>query len=265
VSLFLAGTVLPLPPQTSVIPNGATIGLKFGKTNKDHVLFKPSVEPLQESFSICGWVRKLNSSDWQYWFAYGTSTSPHEEIEISDNGYTKIFNMGFDLRSKITAPIGEWKHSCVTWALSSQAFTVYFEGEFIGTEETASGKKLPADGYMVLGNEFDSYGGGFNENNAFGGELFKVNVFTKELTGAEIKEMSDGGLCSGIELKYGRERYLKWSDFLLEKRSGNVTEVDVGCGYETSKWDILLTKPFLNKPLSRNMIDGLRSGWDILG
>ena len=118
---------------------------------------------------------------------------------------------------------------------------------------------------MVLGNEFDSYGGGFGSDNVFGGEAFKINVFNRELTGAEIKEMKDGGICSTVEEKYGRDRYLKWSDFLLEERSGNVTEIDVGCDDEHSRWDILLTATFQNKTLTREMIDSLRSGWDILG
>ena len=32
-----------------------------------------------------------------------------------------------------------------------------------------------------------------------------------------------------VEEKYGRSRYLKWEDLLLEKKSGDVTEIDVRC------------------------------------
>ena len=79
----------------------------------------------------------------------------------------------------------------------------------------------------MLGNEFRSYGGDFRY--PFGGELFKVNLFDEELSAAEVKEMADGGLCSEVEEKYGRSRNLKWEDMLLEEKSGNVTEIDVGC------------------------------------
>ena len=44
--------------------------------------------------------------------------------------------------------------------------------------------------------------------------------------------MADGGLCSEVEEIYGRSRYLKWKDMLLEEKSGNVTEIDVGCNPE---------------------------------
>ena len=265
VPLLLVGLILPSPATCTKVPDSSTTGLKFGETAKDYVVFKPAMEPLEESFSVCGWVKKLRSSTGKWWFAYSSSASPYRDIMIEDAGYTFIFNTVLDMRSKITASLGEWKHFCVSWSLSSRAFRFYYEGELIGTKETASGKKLPIDGYMVLGNEFDSFGGGFADDNAFGGELFKINVFNKELTGAEIKEMKDGGICSELELGYGRTRYLKWSDFLLEERSGNVTEIDVGCDNESSRWDILSTSPFLNKPLTQDMIDSLRSGWDILG
>merc|ERR1739848_99080 len=105
----------------------------------------------------------------------------------------------------------------------------------IGTQKTDSGTKLGMDGYMALGNDFDSYGGGFVDIDAFGGELFKANVFNRELTAEEIKEMFSEGLCSEVEERYGRAVYLKWSDFLLEERSGNVTEIDS----LRSNWDIL--------------------------
>ena len=38
-----------------------------------------------------------------------------------------------------------------------------------------------------MGNEFDSQGAGFEDRNAFGGELYKVNVFDKELSVPEVK------------------------------------------------------------------------------
>ena len=60
-------------------------------------------------------------------------------------------------------------------------------------------------------------------------------MFAKELEAAEVREMKEGGMCSEVEEKYGRGRYLKWEDLLLEERTGNVTEIDVGCNSEVRK------------------------------
>ena len=38
----------------------------------------------------------------------------------------------------------------------------------------------------MLGNEFDSKGAGFEDRNALGGELYKVNTFDKELSVSEV-------------------------------------------------------------------------------
>ena len=247
------------------VPDSRTIGLKFGDTAKDHVLFQPAMEPLEESFTVCGWVRKLLSGD-RRWFAYGTSADT-QEIFISDNGHNHIFGVHLDMTSKVAGALGAWRHHCITWSATSKVYQAYYEGKLIGTTATASGTKLGMDGYMVFGNEFDSYGGGFKDEESFAGELFKANVFNRELSSEEINEMNSEGFCSEVEEKYGRTRYLKWSDFLLEERSGNVTEINVGCGTKRigSRWDVLFLESFYNKVLTKELLESLRSNWNVLG
>jgi hypothetical protein len=222
------------------------------------------MEPLEKSFTVCGWVRKLRSDGYPTMLSYGT-LSHANEIFMGDNAHNYIFNIILNLESKTaTKALGSWRHHCVSWSVASKTYRVYYDGELIGTKETASGSKLGMDGYMALGNEFDSYGGGFTEQNSFGGELFKVNVFIRELTAEEIKRMFSDGMCSEVEESYGRTRYLKWSDFLLEERSGNVTEIDMGCRTEQSRWDVLYLESFYNKPLTNDLIQRLRTSWDML-
>ena len=263
-------------------------GLKFGATAQDYVLLKPRMEPLDESFSVCGWVKKMQPGTLQFWFAYGTS-SIIEEIWSGDGGYFKTVGTAVDIKSKVTVQHGIWRHVCSTWSYATRAASVYYDGILLGSVTTPSGRKLGMGGYVVLGNEFDSYGGGFEDRNAFGGELFKVNVFDKELEAAEVKEMADAGKCSDVEEKYGRSRYLKWEDLLLEEKSGNVTEIDVGCSPELteergeegtssteececeqgngtvfSRWDLLRGDKFFNKTVSVDLVEELKQAWEIL-
>ena len=56
-------------------------------------------------------------------------------------------------------------------------------------------------------------------------------VFDKELSAEEVKEMSDGGLCSGVEDKH-EGKILKWEEMLLKERAGNLIEVEVGCNLQ---------------------------------
>ena len=258
-------------------------GLQFGPTAQDYVSFKTRMDPLQESWSVCGWVKKrLNNYAQKCWFGYGTS-SRNQEILLIDNGELYAMNSNVNLRSKTNVELGVWSHWCSTWSFSTRTAKLYHDGQLLGSLTTASGRKLGIEGYVVLGNEFDHYGGGFDNGNAFGGDLFKANVFDKELDASEVKEMADGGLCSDVEEKYGRSRYLKWEDLLLEEKSGNVTEIDVGCYPEVkkeesnsaeececekesySRWDLLRSEQFFNKTVTADMVEDLKESWNVIG
>ena len=260
-------------------------GLQFGGTAQDYVLLKTRMDNLQDSWSLCGWVKKRLAGTGRFWFAYGTSSDVNE-IHSTDTGYLYTLRTGVDMRSRTSVELGVWSHWCYTWTFSTRTAKVYHNGQLLGSGTTTSGRKPGTEGYVVLGQDFDSYGGGFQDIQAFGGDLFKANVFDKELDASEVKEMADGGLCSDVEEKYGRSRYLKWEDLLLEEKSGNVTEVDVGCYPEVEKeesnsteecdcgernqtslsqWDLLKDEKFYNRTVTMEMVEQIKQSWDVLG
>ena len=63
----------------------------------------------------------------------------------------------------------------------------------------------------------------------FGGELFKLNFFSKELSSSEVEEVS-GEMCSEVEETLGDVRSIKWEEILMEPRNGQVSEIGIGCG-----------------------------------
>ena len=247
-------------------------GLQFGGKAQDYVWLKTRMDNLQESWSLCGWVKKRKAGADKYWFAYGTSSS-NNEISSTDNGFLKTLSTGVNMISRTSVELGVWSHWCYTWSFSTRNAKVYHNGQLLGSGTTPSGKKPGIDeGYVVLGNIFSAYEGRSMDYNAFGGDLFKANVFDKELDASEVKEMADGGLCSDVEEKYGRSRYLKWEDLLWEKKIGNVTEIDVGCYPEEKeceesfcKWDLLRGEKFFNKTVTTELLEEIRQSWDMLG
>ena len=100
--------------------------------------------------------------------------------------------------SKLSVDVGTWYHFCLTWATPlSGAMSIYYNAELAGSE-TVSSSEIELGGTLVLG--YYTPGGGVKyTEQIFGGQLYKLNVFAKELTAAEVKEMSDGGLCSEVE------------------------------------------------------------------
>ena len=180
------------------------------------------MSPFTEAMSICAWVKKLRSGSNTMWFGYCKGG----EIVISDNGYWNgWFGDYQDWSSRVSVVFGEWYHHCTTWGRSSNTRSVYYHGNLIGTH---SGGLVPLNGNLVIGN--NCHGGGNNGRQAgypFGGELSKLNVFSKELSAAEVKAMSDAGIGSNIEETYGAQRQIRWEDILLKQRTGNVVQKQI--------------------------------------
>ena len=255
--------------------------LQFGATKQNYILFKTRMDPLEESYSLCGWVKKRQAEGGKYWFAYSSSPSRHEEIRTTDDGYLSAVGAAPGVSSKVSVELGVWNHWCHSWSFSTRTVKVYHNGQLLGSATTSFDRKVGVEGYVVLGNEFDSHGGDLNS--PFGGDLFKVNVYDKELDASQVKAMADAGLCSDVEEQYGRSRFLKWEDLLLEEKSGNVTEIDVGCYPKVdeeesnsieececeqesfSRWDLLKSDKYFNKTVTAEMVDQLKVSYEVLG
>ena len=187
------------------------------------------MEPLQNAFSVCSWVRSLRSSGTPCWLSYAVSGSFNEILISSDGNYNHLFDNGWDLRSKMNSvPLGTWYHHCTTWSLSSRTQRVYINGQLIGSKATPSGRSLGTDGYLVFGNDQNGYGSGMHTSYIFGGELYKLNLFSKELSSSEVQEMAKDK-CTEIEETYEMVRSIKWEKILLKTRNGDVTEIESGC------------------------------------
>ena len=270
-------------------------------------MFQPDMSLLQNALTVCSWVKPLSTETKPFWLSYATSSNDHE-ILTSDNGnYNDFVGSSIDVSSKISPSKGTWYHHCTSWSTSSNTRKIYFNGELVGT--TTTSRTLGLDGILFFGNE-RHYDGQMDARETFGGELFKVNFFAKELTGEEVLGMKEAGLCSDVEESYGRVRYLRWEDLLLEQKNGNITEVEPGCPARTcpteeekeeptatpgprqgrsdaaeknvteceeceececeekkeiTRWDILYSEEFFNRTLTVDLLDKIRSYWDILG
>ena len=208
--------------------------LKFGGTVGDYVRFKPDMQAFTDQLSVCSWIRKSRSGNDPTWFSYAASNSLHNEIFLSaDGGENYLFNtQTVNLRSTAGVSIGEWYHYCLCWSISSRAGVIYHNGRQTGSFTTPTERRLTLNGYLVLGQDQDTYGGGFQSSQSFGGELFKLNVFSRKLTWTEVSEMYSAGRCSDVEKEHDDTRQLMWEQILLQPKTGNVRTVSEMCAVE---------------------------------
>ncbi|KAL5261061.1 hypothetical protein ACHWQZ_G006943 [Mnemiopsis leidyi] len=208
--------------------------LKFGNTDQDYIMYQPNMSPLASEFTVCAWIRRLNSATRPVWFSYSSSVTS-KEIQITDDGYQfYMFGTESDLRSVYTISPGTWFYNCLSWSSATQTRTVYINGRVVDSASTPAGRTLGQGGYLLFGNEQDGLGTGMDGGEIFGGEMYKLNVFSRMLTTSEIQELAQN-MCVDIEQKYESTRYIKWEDILQLSRNGDVTEKDNSCLLEAYK------------------------------
>ena len=194
--------------------------LKFVESsNSAYIGRRPDMEPLRDELSVCAWIKKLRSGDNAIWFDYNMS-GEGDAMCISDTEYWNcmINQCTFVYKNRVSVTIGTWHHHCSTWRRSTGTHRVYHNGVMI-EERTTPGGTLKLGGYLAIGNE--AYPGTAWQ---FGGEMTKLNVFSKELTAAEVRAMKDAGIFSSIERNHEEDRYFKWEDILTWERGGTIRE-----------------------------------------
>ena len=116
---------------------------------------------------------------------------------------------------------GVWHHICLSWERSSGSWKLYKDGEIKqqGTD-FKKGFTVREGGSLVLGQDQDSVGGGFEADESFKGMLSNVNVWDHKLTDAQIKDMSASCLLD----EWNSGNVYSWRSFLQKAQARLVTE-----------------------------------------
>ena len=206
--------------------------LKFGEELKDYIMFMPDMRPFTEQFSICSWVKMLYRVDYYpYWLSYATEESK-SELGITVTGFNKLLGVSLDWRLRLDITPSTWFHYCMCWSVSSETANIYYDGILAGNITTPSHKILGIGGSLVLGQYQSELGKIYRERRGywrypFGGELYKLNIFSKKFTAEEVREIYDAGICSEVEkTRHEQYRQLPWEIFIKQNRNGNVKLID---------------------------------------
>ncbi|XP_078353573.1 uncharacterized protein LOC144638230 [Oculina patagonica] len=162
------------------------------------------------AFTVCLWMSSSNTQGTL--LSYAISGQDNELI-IEYNRYFDFLIGGTQRTTLVAANDGEWHHVCVSWENSAGSWKFYKDGDL--TNEGTSlkrGHTIRQGGTMVLGQEQDEVGGGFQTSQSFQGKLSNVNVWNSVINAAKIKEMSASCLLN--EADYGN--VFKWLDFLRD-------------------------------------------------
>jgi len=150
-------------------------------------------------------------------FSYAVPGSDNELIIYNYKSFFIHINGAYKSTS-VSANDGKWHHICASWENTAGSWKFYKDGA-VAAQGTGhkTGYVIKSGGSIVLGQEQDSPGGGFNPTQSFIGMLTNVNVWDHALPTAQIEQMSKSCLS-------GEGNIYKWSDF-IHGREGKASVV----------------------------------------
>ncbi|NXJ82742.1 NPTX1 protein, partial [Trogon melanurus] len=157
------------------------------RTNYMYAKVKKSL-PEMYAFSVCMWMKSSASPGMGTPFSYAVPGQANELvlIEWGNNPMEILIN---DKVAKLPFVIndGKWHHICVTWTTRDGVWEAYQDGTQTGNgENLAPYHPIKPQGVLVLGQEQDTLGGGFDATQAFVGELAHFNVWDRKLSPGEV-------------------------------------------------------------------------------
>ncbi|PFX33829.1 Neuronal pentraxin-2 [Stylophora pistillata] len=167
------------------------------RSTKRHTKKENAISSILSEFTVCFFVKMndTNTNGEQCLYSYAEASS------ISGNGISVWLNypksrIGISVNKASGTDTGVgisdtmWHHICVTWKSSKGAWQLYMDGQ-LRSNKTGLNKnhKVPAGGTVVIGQDQDSAGGGFELSESFGpGEVTEVNLWNRVLSASDIAE-----------------------------------------------------------------------------
>nr|XP_056708383.1 C-reactive protein-like [Euleptes europaea] len=158
-------------------------------TNTAHVVLTPTIPHPLTNFTVC--VRVYTELTRTYsLFSYASKRDANEILLYFEKPYQYSFWMGgqsviFKVPQKFSnSPGGE--HVCTSWESATGLVELWVNGQPLVRKSLRKGYSVSAEASIILGQEQDSYGGGFDINQSLVGEITDVYMWDRVLSPDEV-------------------------------------------------------------------------------
>ena len=188
------------------IDGGSGADILSGGLGNDHLIGDLNVEALRFNGTTAAWAITTGLTDFPtnaftievefsttatnngtlLSYSYGNGTNPENELVLYKPHAFEVaignswFGTGLSLND------GEWHRLTVTWDNVAGDLKVYDHGELIFTGNHQATYNITTGGKLVIGQEQDTFGGGFQTGQAFNGEIGGVKIWKAALGQAEV-------------------------------------------------------------------------------
>lgn len=186
----------PMPRFEAGAPSGQAIEFR----HLDHRVELANADFAMQAFTIEFWTRFPSEPRTAFFLSYATAAE-HDAIVISHGQRLELTvnnetmkpdpGPGIDLRD------GAWHHVAVTWDGETGEARLYRDGVLAESSRGRAGARLESGGILVLGEEQDTLGGGFDRDQSLIARMDELRVWNVVRTADQIKAGLTPGTLTG--------------------------------------------------------------------
>ncbi|XP_042183094.1 sushi, von Willebrand factor type A, EGF and pentraxin domain-containing protein 1 isoform X3 [Oncorhynchus tshawytscha] len=156
------------------------------------------------------WMRSSDTTNYGTPISYAVEGSDNAFLLIDYNGWVLYVNGKERITDCPAVNTGQWHHIGVSWRSWDGDWRVYINGNpSDGGKGLSVGTTIPGGGALVLGQDQDQRGEGFNPVESFVGSLSQLHIWDRVLDPQQMKILAN--TCPGNNI---RGNVLAWPDFL---------------------------------------------------
>ncbi|XP_029436926.1 serum amyloid P-component-like [Rhinatrema bivittatum] len=157
------------------------------KSSSNYVILRPKTTSSLSSFTVCFRYRTELTRTYSL-LSLATSKS-YNDILIYKNAATdySVYVGDEELTFRGPDDTMSWSHLCTSWDSSTGVVTLWINGKPLPRKAMKKGYSVNAQPSIILGQDQDSYGGGFDATESFIGEITDVNMWDSVLSPSDVQ------------------------------------------------------------------------------
>ncbi|KXJ15393.1 Neuronal pentraxin-2 [Exaiptasia diaphana] len=185
----------------------------------DYIVVKRKL-PAMARLTVCLWMMTSKSSSMRTMISYAVPANYNEMILYNHHKTLYVHVVGSGWNSRVLVVDGQWHHICATWDNSAGQTVIYKDGVRRAQGSLKKGPVIKSGGSLIIGQDQDKVGGGFQKYQSFVGELTGINIWNRVLGLNEISAMS-----KNREIP-ASGNVLTWNDVISGTKYGQVQIID---------------------------------------
>uniref|UniRef100_A0ABM0GWW2 Pentraxin family member n=1 Tax=Saccoglossus kowalevskii TaxID=10224 RepID=A0ABM0GWW2_SACKO len=148
--------------------------------------------PQLTEVTFCLWMRSTSTNDGTM-VSYAVPNNHNEMILLDSKNIRFLINAVSRTTNVDAVNDGVCHYICFTWTSVTGRWQIFVDGVLVDSGTVSKGTPIQGGGVLVLGQDQDVVGGGFDPFQAFVGKMTNFNLWNRVLTNQEIIENLDNG------------------------------------------------------------------------